>query len=306
MNIRILASESLGVRGLCCLVELKNRTVLFDPGMSMGYRRQGLLPHPLQVAAGERVRADIIRTISRATDVVISHFHGDHMPLVDANPYQLSAEPVWEAMRSARLWTKGLDGESERIRQRVCSLGECLERELPGVTGQESGHFAFSEPVPHGEPDSGQGCVMMTRVEEDKEVFVHASDIQLLNDEAVDQILRWDPTTVLAGGPPFYLDLPSLKPNEIWKRALKLSRGVETLIIDHHLLRHVEGLSWLRRLSERTGNNVMCAADFMGLPRRLLEARRAELYEKHPVPQGWHEDYANGRVSTESFTVPSE
>lgn len=300
MNIRILSSESLGVRGLCCLVEMEDRTVLFDPGMSMGYRRGGFLPHPVQVAAGERIRADIVRTVHRATDVIISHFHGDHMPLVKANPYQLSAKSVREAMRFVRLWTKGLSDTSERIRQRVCSLSEFLEREFPVVTGEKWGPFTFSQPVPHGKPDGSQSCVMMTRVEENGEVFVHASDIQLLNDAAVEQILMWKPTTVLAAGPPFYLDLPSLDPDEIRDRTLKLSRGVQTLIIDHHLLRDVKGFSWLHRLQQKTENSIMCAADFMGLPRQLLEARRAELYEQHPVPEGWHENYANGRLEIRS------
>ncbi len=43
--------------------------------------------------------------------------------------------------------------------------------------------------MPHGEPNNRLGMVMMTRVEDTKEVFVHASDIRLLNDEPVAQIL---------------------------------------------------------------------------------------------------------------------
>jgi len=45
----------------------------------------------------------------------------------------------------------------------------------------------------------------MTRIEEGKEVFVHASDIQLFDDESVFSILTWQPTIVLASGPPLYL-----------------------------------------------------------------------------------------------------
>ena len=49
---------------------------------------------------------------------------------------------------------------------------------------------------------------------------------------------------------------------------------MDTLILDHHLLRCEEGLPCLDRLSSEAGHRVICAADFMGRPRRLLEARR--------------------------------
>jgi len=51
------------------------------------------------------------------------------------------------------------------------------------------GSLTFSLPVPHGERGGRNANVMMTRVEEDGEVFVHASDIQMLNDTAIRQIL---------------------------------------------------------------------------------------------------------------------
>ena len=60
MHIEILGSESLGVRGLSCVVEVQNRRIVIDPGLALGYRRHGLLPHPAQVAVGERVRRAIV------------------------------------------------------------------------------------------------------------------------------------------------------------------------------------------------------------------------------------------------------
>ena len=53
------------------------------------------------------------------------------------------------------------------------------------------------------------GRVMMTRIEDGNEVFVHASDIQLLSDGAVNQILEWAPSILLVSGPPLYRDLSS-------------------------------------------------------------------------------------------------
>ena len=39
----------------------------------------------------------------------------------------------------------------------------------------------------------------------------------------------------------------------------------------------------------------------MGRPRWLLEAERVQLYEEMPVPEGWHDDYAKGRVDTSEY-----
>ena len=52
--------------------------------------------------------------------------------------------------------------------------------------------------------------------------------------------------------------------------------------------------------------SLCCAADFMGLPRRPLEAERAQLYERLPVPDGWHDDYTEGRVNPDEYlgTLP--
>jgi hypothetical protein len=59
-------------------------------------------------------------------------------------------------------------------------------------------------PVPHGEKTEHNERVMMTRIEDDT-VFVHTSDIQLLDDDTVDLVLKWQPDILLAGGPPLYL-----------------------------------------------------------------------------------------------------
>ena len=40
---------------------------------------------------------------------------------------------------------------------------------------------------------------------------------------------------------------------------------------------------------------------FMHKPRLLLEADRECLYKRMPVPDGWHEDYAMGKVTTDDF-----
>ena len=128
------------------------------------------------------------------------------------------------------------------------------------------------------------------------------SDIQLLDKMAISIIIAWKPTVVLASGPPIYL--PRLREDErrdAWQNAKDLAREVETLILDHHLLRSEEGFRWLKRLNEVSDNEVLSAAEFMGTKPRLLEARRKKLYAKMPVPPGWHEAYANGEGGLEEY-----
>lgn len=301
MQIEILGAESLGVRGLCCVVKTEDRKVVIDPGVALGFRRHGLLPHPVQAAASERTRGLIKRALEDATDVVISHYHGDHHPLVDANPYQLSAQSVAKLCVCPRFWTKGTKDLSYNQARRAKALADSLSRVLPVAEGIGDGPLSFSLPVPHGERNGRGGTVMMTRIEESKEVFVHASDIQMLNDEAIEQLLAWQPSIVLASGPPIYLpSLTSEQREGALSRTLRLAGEVDCLILDHHLMRSRRGEKWLDHVSSLTGGKVVCAADFMGLRRNLLEAERVLWYRKSPVPNGWHEAYARGEIDAVS------
>ena len=82
-----------------------------------------------------------------------------------------------------------------------------------------------------------------------------------------------------------------------------LARRIDRLILDHHLMRSKEGERWLDRVSSLTEHKAICAADFMGQNRNLLEAERVRWYKKMPVLQGWHEAYARGEASTRDYQV---
>lgn len=84
------------------------------------------------------------------------------------------------------------------------------------------------------------------------------------------------------------------------RRTLRLARKVGTLILDHHLLRSSEGEKWLDWVSSITHHKVICAADFMGRNRNLLEADRVSWYKKISVPEGWHEVYSKGEADTKA------
>jgi uncharacterized protein len=302
MKIEIIGTESLGVRGLSCFVESSMHKILIDPGIALGYTRYSLLPHPFQVAVGERIREKIIRRWCDATDVVISHFHGDHTPLTDANPYQLSLERVIHLNTKVGILTKDITKLSDIEKKRVESFPSCIKNRLVTVEGKSRGYIDFSITVSHGQEREKSQKVMMTRIKERNYTFVHASDIQLLNDESISKIISWKPNIVLAAGPPLYLPDFSENLEEIaWENAKELAYHTDTLILDHHLMRSDEGIDWLKRLSSETGRNVICAADFMGKPRMLLESERRELYENIPVAENWHKDYAEGKTDTEYY-----
>jgi len=299
MEIEILGAESLGVRGLCCFIKTKNRKILIDPGIALGYIRHKLLPHPFQIAVDERIQKKIVDRWKESTDIIMSHFHGDHIPLKNANPFQLSLKKV-EIKQDANFWCKSSDALSSTLLERYKDLSKVFK--LENAEGGNYELLSFSGPVPHGEAGNNSDTVMMTAITEENFTFVHASDIQLLNKEAIDKILSWSPDVVLAGGPPLYLSgFSENKIKKAWHNAKRLSANVDTLILDHHLMRNFEGLKWLKRLSLETGKKVICAADFMKKPRMLLEAKRGQLYKDMPVREGWHKDYARGRVNTESY-----
>jgi predicted metallo-beta-lactamase superfamily hydrolase len=302
VNIEIIGAESMGVRSLCCLVTLPDRRIVIDPGVALGYFRHGLLPHPVQIAVGRRVRQTILRVLENATDVVFSHFHGDHVPLVGANPYQLSVQQLPSCFPGLRCWSKSDEGLSSDMSKRFQDLAELMGANLQVAEGRSEGPLSFSRAVPHGAPNSNMGTLMMTRIEMDNRVFVHASDIQLLDDATVDRIIDWRPDIVLAAGPPLYLDRLNMAGRErAWDNAVRLAQSIDLVILDHHLMRSEEGEVWLDRLSATVGNKVYCAADYMNRPRRLLEAERARLYEEMPIPQGWHDNYARGRADAGEY-----
>lgn len=287
-DLRILASESFGVRGLCCVVERPGRKVLIDPGIALGYRRYGLKPHPLQIAVGRVLRRRILREAADATDIVFSHYHGDHVPLAGANPFQLFLAQALPVFRGKRIW--GLDpaGLSGVSQQRARDLAEYLPLRFVPDEGFHDGDLSFSPPVWHGKPEGPGGKVIMILAGD----FLHASDIQLVDGEAVARVLEMAPRTVLASGPPLYLPVTDGETRLRARANIEtLTRTVKCMVLDHHLLRSMEGLQWLREMDAVSPNRVCCAARFMGRSPRMLEARRKELYRRFPVPEGWHDDY---------------
>ena len=240
----ILGCESFGARSLACVVNTDERKIVIDPGVALARLRSGLSPHPVEVAAASRIIKKLLMALEGATDIVISHFHRDHMPMKAEDPYQLPMESL-PPLEEVKFWCKGPEKISSLFARRRRELYDFLGFPLPSSEGKRSGNMDFSFPVPHGEKEKGFGNVMMTRICEGDEVFVHTSDIQLLDRETVLTVLALEPTTVFTSGPPSYLShrIPGAG-KEAFENALLLTRDVDTLILDHHrsvLLRVITG-----------------------------------------------------------------
>ena len=106
MKIDILGTESLGVRGLSCSVTLKNRKILIDPRIALGWHRHGFFPHPFQIAVGAQIREKIIEELKDSTVLVFSHFDGDHVPLADPNPYQIGLATIQSELSRKKIWQR--------------------------------------------------------------------------------------------------------------------------------------------------------------------------------------------------------
>jgi len=289
-RLKVLGAETLGVRGLACLVSVRGREVLVDPGVALGFSRHGLHPHPIQAAFAEAVKAAIRRAWGVVSDVVVTHLHGDHLPLRDANPFQLSLDSLNGVRGSAPTLWVGASSLSRREEGRLEELVKVFRRGnlVGGETESPDGLIGLAGPYNHGL--IGGSKVFIVRVGWPGECVAHLSDTQLLVEEVIDKVREWGPRVIVTDGPPTYRLFGNTK-----EAALRRAEGVlrrlagfaDYVVVDHHVARSVGGLEWLDRMRREIGERVMCAADYEGLPRLPLEAWRKELYEAFPEPNEW-------------------
>jgi len=302
MKIDIMGTESLGVRGLSVVVKLNNRKIFIDPGIALGYLRKGLSPHPVQVGVGRIIKDKIINELKDTTDIVFSHFHGDHIPFSEANLYQLSIEDVKEIKSDCNIWMDLQSKLSLKMEKRRNDIILKYKNNIKDFKENKNSNFIFSNPVAHGENNAHFGTVTMTKIIDDEFVFVHASDIQFLSVESIDKIIEYKPNLVIASGPPVYLEnFTKDKLDIALNNIIKLSSVVQTLIIDHHFLRSEEGIEYLKILSKESKNKIICAADYMHMNRHLLEAKRTKLYEEIPVEENFQKLYFNNIIDIKKY-----
>ncbi len=290
MKLKLIAFDSMGVRSMATVVETSSAKIFIDPGAALAPRRYGLPPHPLEYERLNELLDNIRKELEDAEIVIISHYHYDHYlrnpedvefyrgkVLLVKNPVEsINAS---QKIRAHRLFKKN---RVEEIAKKII-IADGIEYRVDSTT------IKFSPPLPHGIEGTPLGYVLMVLVEEEGYRILHTSDVQgPMHDKSLELILEWNPNKIILCGPPTYFEGYKV-PSEWVRKGLEnmtklLSvKGLETLIVDHHLLRdldYVERIDELIRLSKVVGVRVLSAAEYMGLEVNQLEARRKELWGK--------------------------
>jgi len=78
MDIKPVASDSLGVRSMATYVETDDCKVFIDPSAALAPRRYSLPPSPLEIEKLDETKKEIAGIVKKCDIIVISHYHYDH------------------------------------------------------------------------------------------------------------------------------------------------------------------------------------------------------------------------------------
>ncbi len=281
---------------MCTLVRTRDVTVLLDAGVALGPRFR-LMPHPREYRARNEARERINAAAAKAKVVTISHYHNDHHTPNYIDPVWLGSSPELSEKTYkgkivlAKDFRKNINTAQRR---RGWMFKQAAEKWVEKFEVADGRSFEFGKttirfppPVPHGEDESGLGWVLPCIVEKSGEKLVFAPDVQgPVAEETVKVILDEKPDLLIMGGPPTYLQGFQIG-EEFFQIALrhmeKIAEEVETVVIDHHLLRDKGWYKFLepvRETARKLGHRIVTAADLLEQKPTPLECRRKELYEQ--------------------------
>ena len=288
MRVFPLAYDSMGVRSMAFAVETSEGLIMVDPGASLAPRRYGLPPHPVEVRELER-RLDLIRgRLREASIVIVTHYHYDHYIRGEPDLYRgkllLVKHPRENINRSQAI-------RSHRFLRRE-GVEEIARVEYADGRSFQLGRVRIdvSAPVWHGYPGTRVGRVIMIRIIEEGESIVYTSDAQGPADpEALRVLSSWSeprPSLLIVDGPPTYFAGFKVPVSHVEAGLRGMVEALESvrprvMVVDHHLVRDLQykdKISDLLAGADRLGVRVATAAELAGMPVRLLEARRRELW----------------------------
>ncbi len=300
IKVTPLAAESFGVRSMCTQVETPDVVMLLDAGVSLCPWRFGLPPHPTEFQAIIKMRQKIAEAAERAQVVTISHYHFDHH-----TPSFEDWVVNWtEATETAKQIYLGKEVLAKNPKEKI----NASQRQRAWIFQQTGGKHAktfaaadgktftygktklrFSEPVAHGSQDSMLGWVIMAVVEFGDERFMFAPDVQgPMTQTTLEAILEVEPTVVMLGGPPTYLEGFKVAASQL-ERALqnleRIAASVPVTIVEHHALRDEAWKSKLNGVftaASAAGHSVVTAAEYAGEANLFLESKRTQLYREAP------------------------
>jgi predicted metallo-beta-lactamase superfamily hydrolase len=283
MKILPVAFDSLGVRSMATYVETADVKIFIDPGVSVSPDRYSLPPHKLELDRHHKMWKEIKQWVNSSDMIIVTHYHYDHHNPDEPEIYD--KKDVF--LKHPREFIN--DGQKNRAAyflSRIEKYAKSIQIADNAAFNFGKTKIVFSPPVFHGSSQR-LGYVIQVMIEDcGNERFIFSSDVQgPLNADATEFIIQNDPGKIIVDGPATYLVGTHYKKSDIDNCLENLSRiisrsSVNTVIIDHHLLRDMNWNDYISKLKDVRDNVVLCsAAGFRGGKEELLEAKRQEIYE---------------------------
>lgn len=300
IKVTPLATESLGVRSMCTLVETPDVSMLLDAGISLCPYRFNLPPHPIEFQTINRLRQTIADAADKCTMITISHYHFDHHTpsyedwVVNWTENDKTARQIYH--NKTVLVKNAKENINANQRQRAWMFQKTAGKHAKNVSSADGKTFSygktkvsFSEAVAHGLERPISGWVIMSTITYGDEKFMHAPDVQgPMSTRTTELILTEKPSVIMLGGPPFYLAGFRVEQKQLDGGVKNLERIIEEVpltIVEHHALRDEFWQSKIKKVfdkAEVTGHRIITAAEYVGRENVFLEAKRKQLFNEQP------------------------
>ncbi len=287
LKIDYVASDSLGVRGMCVCVQTPDVVVTVDPGASLEPAHFPMPVERRQALLDERDAA-IRAACERSQLVVISHYHLDH--------FYERRDPARYGGKT--LFLKSPDDLPAKQTETAKAFRETIDG-LPKETIVADGRkfrfkktqINFSPPVWHGAEGAEPGRVIMTEVSWVKEKVLVTSDVGgPLETVTTDAICSARAQTVIVDGYPTYLLDQFATDYDLVRSLVNVCRilaapAVKTVVLDHHMARDYRYPAYFRLVYDKAKQlkkQFGTAAEVMGKTSAVLEG-----YQNYG-PTRWH------------------
>ena len=318
IKVTPLAAESLGVRSMCTLVETPDIAVLLDAGLSLCPYRFNLPPHPIEFQTIAKLRKKVANAANKAQITTISHYHFDHhTPSYEdwIVNWTEDGETARQIYHDKTVFMKNPKQDiNASQRQRAWMFQKTAGKTAKNLVVADGKTFTFektrlhfSQAVVHGSEGANLGWVIMLTVDYGQERFMFAPDVQgPMLKSTTELILKEQPTLIMLGGPPLYLEgfrVDSAQLQEGLKNLEKIVSSVPLVIIEHHALRDEDWFPKMANIYKQAsiaGHNIMTAAEYSGIDNYFLESRRKQLFCDHPpskVFKEWIKTLNNKKIS---------
>ncbi|MEN3046024.1 MAG: hypothetical protein ABDH49_03455 [Candidatus Hydrothermales bacterium] len=276
MRIVPLGADSLGTRSFSLYVETGDVKIIVDPSCALAPRRNGYPPSPQEVHNLNVIYNKIRSYVKQSDVVIISHFHNDHYPFFDVDIF-LGKILLIKDYKKDMNYMQVIRAKKfiEELQRRGVKYFFADLKEF----NFNKTKILFSDGLWHGRLKR-EGKVVGFIIEEKERLF-YSSDTQGLWDKNLKEFLKGKVIDY------FFVDGPSLyqsKKSEIDEFIRDVSELLKELnnsimIIDHHFVRDLSYINYIRNFREIYGNRVFTCAEFLGEKDTPLEALRRDYYE---------------------------